>query len=123
MKYIALVAAAALAANISVSKPAQANEQVIKSLCEYVAANDKSRLRKKLKESRLKLRNLFADVQCNGQNMIRFAMSRKADEVGTFITKKIPAKALVASNDIEWANANGFGSSAITAALIARTSS
>ena len=55
----ALVSASLVVASFSFSFSAQANEQLALSLCEYVAANDKGGLRKKLKSSRLKIRNIF----------------------------------------------------------------
>ena len=41
------------------SHSVQANDQLAASICDYVAANDKSRIRKKLKETRVKLRNIY----------------------------------------------------------------
>ena len=69
----ALVSASLVVASFSFSFSAQANDQLAASLCEYVAANDKGGLRKKLKSSRLKIRNIFDGVMCNGNNLLRHA--------------------------------------------------
>ena len=43
---------------MSVSKPANANDLVV-SICNFVAADDKGRLRKKLRNAKVKLRNIY----------------------------------------------------------------
>ena len=50
------------------SHSVQANDQLAASLCDYVAADDKSRIRKKLKETRVKLRNIYGGISCGGNN-------------------------------------------------------
>ena len=56
------------------SHTVNANEQLAASICDYVGADDKSRIRKKLKESRVKLRNIYAGISCGGNNLIRHAI-------------------------------------------------
>jgi hypothetical protein len=63
-------------------------------ICEYVAADDKKRLRSLLKTQRIKIRSIFGDVACNGQNLLFFAASRNSEEVGEMIIKKLPKKTL-----------------------------
>jgi hypothetical protein len=65
-----------------------------KNICEYVAANDKKRLRSLLKTQRIKIRSIFGDVTCNGKNLLMFAAISNADEVGEMIIKKLPKKTL-----------------------------
>ncbi len=95
----------------------QANEQLLISVCSYVKDNDKSRLRKKLKEGRITLRNVYADLKCNGSNLLQTAYSSSANEVGEYIVKRVSSKALTKSKVWDWANANGHTASPITAAL------
>ena len=57
-----LVVSALISSSFLVATPASANEQLAASLCDYVAADDKSRLRKKLKESRVKLKELAYQI-------------------------------------------------------------
>lgn len=117
----AVLAVLVASASLTLPAPVNADDGLAAAMCDYVAANDKSRLRKKLKESRAKLRNIYDAVKCNGNNLIRHAISNNANEVGEFIVKKIPASVLASSGDTDWANANGFSGSPILAAIAARS--
>ena len=64
------------------------------NICEYVAADDKRRLRTLLKAQRIKLRAIFGDVTCNVKNLLIFAAKNNADKVGEMIIKKLPKKTL-----------------------------
>lgn len=81
-----LVAASALTAT-----PAQADNLTLR-VCEYVQANDKSRLRSFLKQNKLKIRKIYTGLECNGDSLLVFAAKSKALEVGEFIIGKLPAK-------------------------------
>jgi len=72
--------------------PVTKAENISLRICEYVAANDKNRLRSYLKQKKLKMRKVFKDLECNGKNLLIFAASSKALEVGEFIIGKISAK-------------------------------
>jgi hypothetical protein len=63
-------------------------------ICEYVAVDDKKRLRSLLKTQRIKLRSIFGEVTCNGKNILVFAAINNADKVGKMIIKKLPKKTL-----------------------------
>lgn len=93
------------------SPAALADEQLIASMCDYVAANDKNRLRKVLSDSRLRLRNVYSGIYCDGNSLIRFAFINKADDVGEFMVKQLPASDVADSGDIAWAEANGYSGS------------
>jgi hypothetical protein len=97
-----------------------ANEQLAASLCDYVAADDKNRIRKKLKETRVKLRNIYDGISCGGNNLIRHAVINNADKAGTYIVKQISKGDLAGSGDAAWADANGHSGSAIITALKSR---
>ncbi|GGY97681.1 MAG: hypothetical protein PWP74_1717 [Shewanella sp.] len=120
------VAIAALVAvsSISIPAPAKAADDValIASICDYVKSNDKNRLRKKLKENRVKLRNVYQGIVCDGNSLLRTAYLAKAEETGEFVAKRLSTNELgVAESDgktiLAWAEANGFSSGAITAAI------
>jgi len=115
-----LVLSALMSTSFFVASPASANAQLAASLCDYVAADDKSRLRKKLKESRVKLRNIFSGVSCSGNNLLRHAMKNNADGTGKFIVKKLPKSDLASGGDVDWATANGHSGSPIVAGIKAR---
>lgn len=62
------------------------------TICEYVSVDDKSRLRSYLKQNNLKVRNIFAGVLCNGQNLVEFADSNSAFKTGSLMIGKLPKK-------------------------------
>lgn len=99
MKKLLLVPAIALATTaLSYTPSAQADETALR-ICEYIAANDKSRLRSFLKQRKLKVRSIFDSVQCNGDNMLVFAAKQKALDTGEFLIGKSPAKTVKANFD------------------------
>ncbi len=67
---------------------------IAQSVCEYIAADDKKRLRSYLKANRLKVRYIFADIECNGVNLLAFAAKAKAIKTGTLMINKLPKGAL-----------------------------
>ena len=109
------------------SMPVQANsDQLAANICNYVQTNDKNRLRKKLKENRVKLRNIYSGVTCDGNSLLRTAMNNGSDKVGTFIAKRLSVSELTTAEAdgktiTDWAEANGHGASAITSAIKERT--
>lgn len=117
------VAIAALIAASSVSTPVHANaDQLVANICDYVKSNDKNRLRKKLKENRVKLRTIYTGISCDGMSLLRTAYVAKADDAGEFVAKQLGADDLAAAEGdgksiLDWANANGHGASSITAAV------
>jgi hypothetical protein len=106
-----------LLANLVVAKPVYAADALVVSICNFVAADDKNRLRKKLRSSKVKLRNIYDGVACNGMSLLQFAMQKNAVEVGTYIVKRLPSGKLAKGVDLKWAGDNGFADSAITTAI------
>ncbi|SEI08751.1 Protein of unknown function [Rheinheimera pacifica] len=115
-----LFCGAALSVAALVSPVAVADDQLAASMCDYVAADDKNRLRKVLSDYRLRLRNIYDGVVCNGESLIRHAFKSNAADVGEFIVKQLPGSAVGASGDIAWAEANGFAASPLLAVLKSR---
>lgn len=97
-----------------------ANVDALQGICDSVSADNKSRFRKKLKDSGLKLRDVYDAISCGGDNLVRFAMKSNANDVGDFIVKRLPASHFAQSGDIDWAGGNGFDGSAIVAAIKSR---
>tara|TARA_B110001454_G_scaffold157517_1_gene146828 strand:- start:145 stop:486 length:342 start_codon:yes stop_codon:yes gene_type:complete len=85
------LAASLLASSIIIAPTAQADNLSLR-ICEYVQANDKNRLRSFLKQNRLKIRKIYKDLSCNGDNIIIFAAKSNSLEVGEFIIGKLPSK-------------------------------
>lgn len=119
------IALAALIGLGGMSVPVTASAEadpLVASLCDYVKANDKNRLRKKLKESRVKLRQVYSGISCDGQSLLRTALTANATDAGEFVAKRLSVNELnVAETDgltiQAWAEANGHGASPIIAAV------
>jgi len=85
-----------LATSIIAAPSVQAEENLSLRICEYIQANDKSRLRWFLKQYKLKLRKIYGDQKCDGDNVLIFAAKSNALEVGEYIIGKIPSKTVKA---------------------------
>jgi hypothetical protein len=116
---VALVSVALLTSHV-VSKPVYAADALVVSICNFVAADDKNRLRKKLRSSKVKLRNIYDGVACDGMSLLQFAMKKNSNTVGEYIVKRLPSGKLAKGRDINWADENGFSDSAIVTAIKAR---
>ncbi|WP_286232498.1 DUF3718 domain-containing protein [Thalassotalea sediminis] len=95
MKNLLIVASLSLA-TLFVAPQAKANV-VAQNLCEFVAADAKSDLRRYLKSNRIKIRNVFDTVQCNGKNLLQFAATANATETGTMMIGKLSKKVVSAN--------------------------
>ena len=112
-----LLCGAAVTLTLVAAPAAVADDQLAASMCDYVAADDKNRLRKVLSDYRLRLRNIYDGVVCNGESLIRHAFKSNANDVGEFIVKQLPGSAVAGSGDIAWAESNGFAASPLLAVL------
>ena len=90
MKLFSSVFIIAIVSLTSLYMPKSYGFNVAQNICEYVAVDEKRRLRKLLKSSRLKLRNVFGDVLCNSDNILIFAAKNNANEIGELLIKKLP---------------------------------
>jgi hypothetical protein len=83
----------------SATQAADVNE-ALANICTIVQADDKGELRKKMRsvqsDYKLKLRDYYSGISCNGQSLIRTALTNNAVEVGTLLVKKMPSKDLQA---------------------------
>ncbi len=103
--------------------PASADDQIAQSLCAYVAANDKNSIRKTLSDSKIRIKNVYDGIQCDGLPMIRFAIKHNAADAAEFIVKQLPGSQVSKSGDVEWAQSNGFAASPIIDTIKARSAS
>ena len=76
-----------------------ADDSMSLRICEYVQANDKQRLRKFLKQKKVKIRSIYQDLRCNKDNILVFAAKSNSLDVGEFIIGKLPSKYVV--NEID----------------------
>lgn len=102
---------------------ASANDQIAQSICSYIAANDKNSLRKTFSDSRIRIKNVYDGVTCDGLPMIRFAIKNNAADAAEFIIKQLPGSQVAKMGDTEWASSNGFAASPILEAIKARSAS
>lgn len=116
MKTVVL-SVAAISVALSFSVPAKADEQLAQSLCNYTAADNKNQLRKTLSDSRLRLRNIYDGVYCNGENLVRHAIKSQAADAANFIVSQLPASQFQDGTDLAWAEAQGLADTPAVAAL------
>lgn len=96
MKKILLISSIIAASFISLPS-AQAADAAAMRICEYISVDDKTRLRSFLKQNKLKIRNIFKGMTCNGDNLLIFAARSKALDTGEFIIGKV-SKSIVKDN-------------------------
>ena len=123
MKAKLITLATVIAATSFISAPAVANDQLAQSICSYVAADSKNNLRKTLSDNRLRLRNVYEGIVCDGLPLVRHAIKHNAADTAGFIISQLPGSQVAASGDIEWANSNGFASSPIINTIKERSAS
>ena len=84
----------AIVGSVSFTTPAKADDLYVlaTSLCEYTKANDRNEIRKRLKKSRVKLRNVYDAIECNGQKLYQFAEANNATDVMAYYKKKVKSK-------------------------------
>ena len=80
-----------------VSTPKAQAANIAQSICEYVAADDKKRMRSFLKIKKLKIRSIFGGIECNGKNLLVFAATHGSVETGSLMIRKLP-KRVVSDN-------------------------
>lgn len=80
-----------------VSTPKAHATNIGQSICEYIAADDKKRLRSFLKTNKLRIRRIFNGIECNGKNLLEFASNRGAVETGSMMIGKLPKKVVSAN--------------------------
>ena len=102
---------------------AHASDEIVQSICAYVAADNKNNLRKALSDNRLRLRNVYDGISCDGLPLVRHAMKHKANDAAEFIIKQLPGSYVQQSGDLEWAASNGFADSPIIATIKERIAS
>lgn len=94
-----LIASSLLTLSFAPVPEAHANDSVSLRICEYVSVNDKKRLRSFMKKSKLKIRTVFDNIKCNGQNILVFSASSNALDAGEMIIGKLPKKAVAENLD------------------------
>jgi len=115
--------ATVIAATSFISTPVAANDQLAQSICSYIAEDNKNNLRKTLADNRLRLRNVYEGIVCDGLPLVRHAIKHNAADTAGFILSQLPGSLVASSGDIEWATSNGFAASPIIASIKERSAS
>ena len=92
---VSTITALTLASIVTTPQAKAAN--IAQSVCEYVAADDKKRMRSFLKTNKLKIRSIFNGIQCNGKNLLVFAADRGSVQTGSMMISKLPKKVVSAN--------------------------
>jgi len=92
-----LLIATLLSTTFAMTPTVHAADSASLRICEYVSVNDKKRLRSFLKSNKLKIRNIFQNIRCNDQNLLIFAATSNALDVGELLISKL-SKQIVADN-------------------------
>ncbi len=87
-----IILTASILAISTLYSPVSKADDVSLRICEYVAVNDKNRLRSFLKNKKLKIRKIFKNIQCNGKNLLVFSAENQALDAGEFIIGQLPKK-------------------------------
>jgi len=81
----------------AVTTPTAKAADIATSICEYVATDDKKRMRSFLKTNKLKIRRIFNGIKCNGQNLLEFAATSGSVKTGSLMISKLPKKVVSAN--------------------------
>lgn len=81
----------------AVTTPKANAADIATSLCEYVASDDKKRMRSFLKTNKLKIRRVFDGIKCNGKNLLEFAAVSGSVKTGSLMISKLPKKVVSAN--------------------------
>ena len=101
MKLIVVAITAILLSLGSYQSQASNIQRFIVSLCDYAKNNNRSSMRKKLKQSKLKLRRVYKDISCssadgfNGGSLLRISTYFGSFEAAKYISTQIGKKGIL----------------------------
>ncbi|MGQ4276584.1 DUF3718 domain-containing protein [Pseudidiomarina sp. E22-M8] len=78
------------------------SEEVALIFCSYVRDNDTVRLQRKLRDLRIRLRDVYSHIRCNNATLIQFAVKSNANDIGSFIARSVSADDIQATGDYKW---------------------
>ncbi|WP_245560674.1 DUF3718 domain-containing protein [Colwellia piezophila] len=81
----------------AVTTPKAQAADIATSICQYVATDDKKRMRSFLKTNKLKIRRIFNGIKCNGKNLLEFASTSGSVKTGSLMISKLPKKVVSAN--------------------------
>lgn len=78
------------------------SEEVALIFCSYVRDNHTVRLQRKLRDLRIRLRDVYAHIRCNDATLIQFAVKNNANDIGSFIARSVSADVIEKAGDYRW---------------------
>ncbi|GGO63994.1 hypothetical protein GCM10010982_02350 [Bowmanella pacifica] len=127
-KYTFILLSAVSASCFAPASSADINE-ALANICTIVKNDDKSELRKKLKnvqnDYNLRLGDYYSGISCGGNSLIRYAMENSAVDTGTYMIKRMGKSDLTQVEQDgmalkDWAQNNGYLEKPIGQELVAR---
>lgn len=94
-----------------------ASEEIALVFCAYVRDNDTTRLQNKMRELRIRMRDVYKSIRCNGASLVQFALKTNAQDVGSFIVRSVTPEDLRDASDHQWTIENGYIETPIGKAL------
>ncbi|WP_198678716.1 DUF3718 domain-containing protein [Pseudidiomarina insulisalsae] len=83
-------------------------EEIALVFCAYARDNETQRLQYKLRELRIRMRDVYSSIRCNGASLIQFAMKSNSQDIGSFIARSVTLEGLRTMDDYRWARENGY---------------
>ncbi|WP_371194482.1 DUF3718 domain-containing protein [Glaciecola sp. SC05] len=129
MKLKTIVVASICASSVLSFNANASVEAALANICNIVQSDDKSELRKKMRDVQsnyaLKLGDYYDGITCNGNSLIRTALLSNAVESGTLLVKKMPKSKLAEPEKdgialTDWIANNGLDGTEIAAVVKAR---
>lgn len=80
------------------------SERIALVFCSYVRDDDTVRLQHKLRDLRVRMRDMYTSIRCNNASLIQFALANDSHNIGSFIARSVPIDALQEMGDYQWAH-------------------
>lgn len=81
---------------------ASVGDELALLFCSQVRYNRTNEFRSTLREYRLRIRDVYPRVRCNGETMIQFSHRHQAADIGRLMVENLRAQDLEASQDFAW---------------------
>ncbi|CAB0151085.1 hypothetical protein PSI9734_01500 [Pseudidiomarina piscicola] len=96
------------------------SDEVALVFCAYVRDNQTQRLQRKLRDLRIRLRDIYSHIRCNNATLIQFAVKNRANDIGRFIARSVNLNDLKEVGDYQWMHEQNLLDSPIGETISAR---
>lgn len=86
---VVTVSSVALSGQVQAAKLDPLVEKDLVKVCQAISDNDKIAFRKAVKQGRFNYKMLADGLVCNGQDMLTFVASQEAEDVSTYLAKRL----------------------------------